>query len=104
MGKLPRKAGLTLVRNNEQFDFTLQAELFSFGSAKIRQVGNDSDASDNFDRVESIRQLAESFDQLFDEFCTARFSDKWSRESGKIKSWLDADRKSSSKARSQKAA
>ena len=34
-GKLPRKVGLTIVRNSEQFEFALLAESFGIGSAKL---------------------------------------------------------------------
>ena len=37
-GKLPRKAGLTLVRGAEQYDLTLQAETFAISGAKISQL------------------------------------------------------------------
>ena len=35
-GKLPRKAGLILVRHGEQYELTLQAETFTISGAKIR--------------------------------------------------------------------
>ena len=35
-GKLPRRAGLTLVRHGQQYDFALQAETFAVSGAKIR--------------------------------------------------------------------
>lgn len=103
MGKLPRKAGLTLVRNDEQFDFALQAETFSFGSARIRQVANDGAIVDRIDRVESMRQLAETMDLLFGVFCKARFCGNWSSEMRKMKAWLDPDQ-ATKKPRKSKAA
>ena len=103
MGKLPRKAGLTLVRNNEQFDFALQAETLSFGSARIRQIGNDTDVRDDIDCVESVRELSETLDLLFGVFCSVRFTGKWPIEMGKMKKWLQSDQVAQ-KARKQKAA
>ena len=41
-GKLPRKAGLMLVRHGEQYDLMLQAETFTVSGAKIR-VGDRGD-------------------------------------------------------------
>ena len=38
-GKLPRKAGLILVRHGEQYELTLQAETFTISGAKIRTGG-----------------------------------------------------------------
>ena len=92
MGKMPRKAGLTLVREDQQFDFTLQAETFSIGSAKISQIGNDDATRDAIDRIESIRQLSETVDLLFEAFCEKRISKKWNAEQKKIIDWLRSDR------------
>ncbi len=92
MGKLPRKAGLTLVREDQQFDFTLNAETFAVGSAKISQIGNDDVTRDSIDRIESIRQLCETLDLLFEVFCEKRLSKKWSAEQKKMTDWLRADK------------
>ena len=102
-GKLPRKAGLTLVRNGEQYDLALQAETFSIGSARIKQLGNDVAAADQIDRIESLRQLVSTLDLTFDVFCTARFSGDWAKELQTIQSWLTSDR-TSKKTNKQKAA
>lgn len=94
MGKLPRKAGLTLVREGEQFDVTLQAETFSFGSARISQVGEDPGARDSLDRIESIRELADTVDSLFAVFFEKRIAGGekvWKSESKKMLDWLQQD-------------
>ena len=91
MGKLHRKAGLTLVREDQQFDLTLQAEMFSIGSAKISQIGNDDAIRDSIDRIESIRQLSETLDLLFEAFCEKRIGKKWNAEQKKITDWLRSD-------------
>lgn len=91
MGKLPRKAGLTLVRDGEQYDFTLQAETFSVGSARISQSETGS-SRDVLDRVESIRQLWETLDLLFEVFCKIRLGKKWDSTADKIRTWLTTDR------------
>lgn len=88
MGKLPRKAGLTLVRNNEQFDLNLQAELFTVGSARISQVGGDTNARDLSDRIESVRNLSETVDLLFGVFCEIRFGKSWNANFKRISEWL----------------
>lgn len=92
MGKLPRKAGLTLVRDGEQFDLTLKAETFSIGSARISQMGDDGPMRDTLDRIESVRQLAETVDLLFEVFCTSRFGKSWNSELKKLNQWLQADK------------
>lgn len=90
MGKLPRKAGLTLVRDGEQYDFALKAETFSVGSARISQVG-DAGIRDSIDRIESVRQLSDTVDLLFEVFCQTRLSKDWSKNQKKISKWLKAD-------------
>ena len=90
MGKLPRKAGLTLVREDEQFDLTLNAETFSIGSARISQVGDEGVTRDVIDRIESIRALCEAVDLLFEAFCEKRIGSKWKTEQKKIMQWLKA--------------
>ncbi len=90
MGKLPRKAGLTLVRDGEQFDLTLKAETFSVGSARISQIGDDVATRDALDRIESIRQLSETVDLLFGVFCDARFGNAWTPQLNKMTKWLHA--------------
>ncbi|QEG22967.1 hypothetical protein [Mariniblastus fucicola] len=92
MGKLPRKAGLTLVREDQQYDFTLQAETLSIGSARISQIGNDDVTRDSIDRIESIRQLCETLDLLFEAFCERRIGKKWKAEQQKLTQWLRSEK------------
>jgi len=91
MGKLPRKAGLTLVRDDEQFDLTLKAETFSIGSARISQIGDDVASRDAIDRIESIRQLAETTDLLYEVFCNTRLSKQWPAKLKQMTKWLQSD-------------
>jgi hypothetical protein len=89
-GKLPRKAGLMLIRNDEQYDFNLQAETFGVGAGRISHPGTGStEPRDLLDRVESIRQLADTLDFLFEAFCIQRIGKKWSAESKLISRWLE---------------
>lgn len=93
MGKLPRKAGLTLIRNGEQYDFNLQAETFVLGSAKISRPGDSStEMRDTLDRIESVRRMAETIDLLFEAFCERRIGKAWKRELPQISQWLQSDK------------
>lgn len=92
MGKLPRKAGLTLVRDGEQFDLKLSAETFSVGAARISQIGDDGPMRDTIDRIESVRQLAETLDLLFEVFCQERLAKSWNSSVSKMTKWLKADK------------
>ena len=92
MGKLPRKAGLTLVREGEQYDLTLQAERFSVGGARITQVAKDAgDLRDREDRINSVRELCVTVDLLFEAFCQQRIGKSWKSESAEISKWLQKD-------------
>lgn len=89
-GKLPRRAGLMMVRNDEQFDLTLQAEEFTVGAARITQIG-DEPGLDREDRINSLRQLSETLDLLFEAFCKIRIGSGWKSELNNIQKWLRAD-------------
>ena len=90
MGKLPRKAGLTLVREGQQFDLTLQAETFGVNAARISYPGESNPGVDRFDRIESIRQLTETLDLMFESFLEQRIGKNWVNESEQIRQWLAA--------------
>lgn len=93
MGKLPRKAGLTLIRNNEQYDFSLQAESFGVSGGKISLPGIETGQSRELtDRIESIRQFADSIDFLFETFCQVRIGSSWKAESKQITQWLQSEK------------
>jgi hypothetical protein len=96
-GKLPRKAGLTLVRNGQQYELTLQAETFTISGAKIR-VEETEDAGDAAeaqgvleDRIESVRELHETVALLFRAFCGRRVGKEWSGELEQMRHWLKTD-------------
>jgi len=90
MGKLPRKAGLTLVRNAQQFDLTLIAESFGIGGCKISFPG-ETNSLDREDRVESVRQIGETLDLLYEAFLDQRISKKWKAETKKMRDWLSKE-------------
>ncbi len=94
-GKLPRKAGMSLVRDGQQFDLVLQAESFAISGAKIHRDGDDFEAED---RIDAIRALSETIDMLFHVFCDRRTSQLWAKELDGITQWLDAAGKPSKKA------
>ena len=87
-GKLPRKAGLILVRYGEQYDLVLQAETFVVSSAKIQTEDKSEGRSALEDRIESLRGLHETIDLLFRAFCARRVGNVWHGEVEKIRHWL----------------
>ncbi len=87
-GKLPRKTGMTIVRDSQQFDLVLQAETFAISGAKIH-LDDDSDFEVD-DRIEAIRTLSETVDMMFHAFCDVRTCDQWAHDLGSISQWLEA--------------
>jgi hypothetical protein len=92
-GKLPRKAGLTLCRQGEQYELSLQAESFTVGGAKIRTEEKE-DAEEGRgrleNRLESVRAMHETVDLLFQAFCDQRIGKDWSGQLEQIRRWLKA--------------
>jgi hypothetical protein len=87
-GKLPRKAGLTLISDGRQFDLVIQAESFGVSAAKIH-LDEDEEFEDT-DRIDAIRLLSDSIDQLFYAFLERRISDQWSSDLAEMNHWLGA--------------
>lgn len=96
-GKLPRKAGLTLVRQNQQFDITLQAETFAISGAKIQADEADDVDEMRVNRIDAIRNLGETVDLLFHAFCERRVSKKWTGDFEQLSRWLQRDQSKSKK-------
>lgn len=89
-GKLPRKTGITLVRHNEQYEFTLHAETLAVGSTKMPAMAEDvvgTDAKLNA-RVDQIRHFVQSLDLLYGTFVAARCKASWSDQVSRISKWL----------------
>lgn len=87
-GKMPRKAGLTLVRLGQQYELNLQAETFSISGAKVQ---NDDDAQGREvleSRIDAIRQLNQTVDLLFERFCQTRLSSAWAEQVEQISRWV----------------
>lgn len=92
-GKLPRKAGLILCRQGEQYELTLQAETFAISGARIcvENAGQADEEQGTYDgRLDSIRSLHETVDLLFRAFLEQRIGKNWSGELEKIRHWLKA--------------
>jgi hypothetical protein len=90
-GKLPRKAGLTLVRHGIQYEFALHAESLGIGSARLPPSEEEDDRAKLDDRADQIRSLIETLDLLFDAFGQVRFSSDWPKELTKMQKWLQRE-------------
>jgi hypothetical protein len=93
-GKLPRKAGLTLVRHDHQYDLTLHAENLAVTSAKLPVPEADDERARLEERVGLLRHFVETLDLLYDAFCRRRLSSDWTRELAAIQKWLQRDERS----------
>ncbi|MFO0959356.1 MAG: hypothetical protein U0800_18305 [Isosphaeraceae bacterium] len=89
-GKLPRKAGLILVRHGMQYEMTLQAESLAVSGAALPKIEEASGHDAKVARVDSLRHLVESLDLLFDAFGSRRGGSTWTAELGRIRDWLSA--------------
>jgi hypothetical protein len=89
-GKLPRKAGLTLVRQGQQYDLVLQAETFTISGAKVHS-GEEEGAEGHSileERLDALRALDETVDLLYRAFLDQRVGKGWSTDLAKIRRWL----------------
>jgi hypothetical protein len=89
-GKLPRKAGLTLVRHDQQYELAIHAETLAVSSAKLPPPPEDvSDARAKLEeRANQIRGLVETLDLLYDAFGQKRFGPEWADELAGMQRWL----------------
>jgi hypothetical protein len=91
-GKLPRKAGMILVRHGVQYELTLQAETFAVSGALLPKPEDPGLASSEvrIARIDSLRHLAGTLDLLFDAYRRRRAGSAWSKEVRRIRNWLSA--------------
>lgn len=92
-GKLPRKAALTVVRHSEQFSFVIQAETFALSKVKLPQPeGDGSQRERDADRLQHVRDLCETVDQMFALFMSYRMASTWEGQVREIADWLKGSR------------
>ena len=91
-GKLPRKAGLILVRHGAQYELTVQAETLAVSGAALPKPDDQglSSAEIRLARIDSLRHLTETLDLLFDAYRRRRAGSGWSKEVKRIVHWLTA--------------
>ena len=89
-GKLPRKAGLIVVRHGAQYELTLQAESLAVSGANLPRPDGVSGLEAHAARIDSLRHLVETLDLLYDAYGRRRTGPEWNGELGRIRSWLQA--------------
>jgi hypothetical protein len=90
-GKLPRKAGLTLVRHDRQYELTLQAETLAVSGARPPAPEEVEERARLEERVTQLRHLLETLDLLYDAFGRVRLGESWPKELAKVQKWLQRD-------------
>lgn len=89
-GKLPRKAGLIVVRNGVQYDLTLQAETLAVSGLALPKVEGASGRDAQIARIDSLRHLVETLDLMYDLYGRRRTGPDWAGDLGRIRLWLSA--------------
>ena len=90
-GKLPRKAGLTVVRHDQQYELTLQAENLGISGAKLPASEETDERAQLDERIDQLRNLIDVADQLYQTFLRRRLGSDWSKDLEQIKRWLQKD-------------
>ena len=90
-GKLPRRAGLTIARHDQQFELTLQAESLAVSGARLPAPESVDERGRLEERVQQLRHLVETLDLLYDAFAAKRASESWPKELARMQKWLKRD-------------
>jgi hypothetical protein len=88
-GKLPRKAGLILDVNRQQYSLNLNAEALSLNSAKLPDV-EDADSPRTLfeERIGLLRDLCKTIDELYGVFLKTRASANWESHVTAMRRWI----------------
>jgi hypothetical protein len=90
-GKLPRQAGMILVRHDQQVELTLQAETLAVSGAKLPACEEGEQRARLEERVNQVRHLMETLDLLYDAFLRRRLGEGWPEELARVQRWLQRE-------------
>ncbi|MFN5296960.1 MAG: hypothetical protein ACK5HA_01580 [Planctomycetaceae bacterium] len=88
-GKWLRRAGLVLVRGEDQFQFALQGERLGVGGLALESATGADAPSHPAERIGQLRRFSETLDLLYRAFITRRLSRGWNAEVKQIREWLE---------------
>jgi hypothetical protein len=88
-GKLPRQLGLTVVRHEQQYEFTLHAETLGVTGLKLPAAEGDALQAIREERVGQLRHLLETLELLYDAFLQDRLGERWTKETARIRKWVE---------------
>ena len=89
-GKLPRQTGLILVRHDNQYELTLQAETLAVSGAKL-PAGEEKERAGLEERASRLRHMRETIDLLYNAFLTRRLGKGWQEELSRMRRWLQRE-------------
>jgi hypothetical protein len=90
-GKLPRKAGLMVVRHDQAYELTLQAENMAVGGVRLPAPEAAEERGRLEERVTQLRHLVETLDLLYDTFNQRRAGEQWAKELARMQKWLQRE-------------
>jgi len=88
-GKVPRRAGLMLHANKQDYTLNFSAEGLAVGSAKLPEVDDAETPRVLFEeRIALLRDLSQAIDRLFLTFLTIRANSAWEGQVSGIRKWI----------------
>ena len=91
-GKLPRRVGVTLVRHDQQFEFTLD-DMLTISGAKLPPAEDATGRALVEHRLDATRALVDAVEGLYFLFLDTRFGKGWGKELERMRRWAGGDRK-----------
>jgi hypothetical protein len=88
-GKVPRKAGMIIDSNRQQYTFTFSAEGLSLATVKLPDVEDADNPRTVFEeRITLLRDLCAAIDGLFESFLKVRGSSAWEGYVNGVRRWI----------------
>ena len=88
-GKLPRKAGLLLDVNRQQYSLALSGDSLAVGAAKLPDVEEAESPRVLFEeRIGLLRDMCQTIDGLYETFLKLRTSPGWEGHVTAIRRWI----------------
>ena len=93
-GKKVKEAGIKIINNNNEWEFTLKADSFQFQSLKMPlaewQENKEDPSGKLLERIYLIEEAVKTVDTLYDSFLKIRFSSQWeAKETKLLTKWLE---------------
>ncbi|MGB5217426.1 MAG: recombination-associated protein RdgC [Smithella sp.] len=93
-GKKVKEAGIKLIRDNNEWEFTFKADSFDIQSLKLPaadwQETPEDPAGGLLERIYLVENAVKTMDKLYDSFLQIRFSPQWKEKETKLlNKWLE---------------